>query len=123
MISGSPIVALIWLYRTFFRSRLKRECLFEVSCSEYALRAANIGFRSGLRAIFHRWCLCRDGIVAAHDERQGWGILGRYGQRASASELKQPVRQELYESVASAQKASSHGLDSQRKSDTYLGLR
>ena len=62
-------LSVIWAYRWFVRPFLRRQCLFEPSCSEYALRTFRcVGFRAGVSLVRQRLHACR------WPESVGWTI-------------------------------------------------
>lgn len=108
-VGASLVAGGIHAYRRWLRHRLRRECLFEVTCSEFVLRAARTGgTRQAIRAFVARCRTCRgdysvgglDGVPHA---------VSRCGIRMALEELTPVVRDEVELAYARARDSIASG--------------
>lgn len=105
----SLIAGGIHLYRRFLRTRLRRQCLFEVGCSEFVLHAARTGSTlQAVRAFAARWRSCRgDYSIGSAD-----GVphaLTRCGMPLALQDLVPAVREDVETAYSRARDALSSG--------------
>ncbi|MGY0652921.1 membrane protein insertion efficiency factor YidD [Luteimonas sp. A537] len=106
-IGRTLIVSGIHLYRRWLRSRLRRKCLFDTSCSEFVLRAARTdGTLPALKAFAVRFRTCRGdySIASVHGVPHA---LSRCGSCLPLHELAPAVREEVELAYSEARDASS----------------
>lgn len=73
--SQRGLIALLRLYQRHLSSRLQRTCIFEPSCSEFAVLAiAYNGALVGTRDALRRWVRCRPSSIGGVDYPRGCDI-------------------------------------------------
>jgi putative component of membrane protein insertase Oxa1/YidC/SpoIIIJ protein YidD len=91
-IARKIIISLIWLYRRFGRRLVKRRCIYEQSCSTFALIAlrSNGDLIADLKKIYKRVSGCGISIIYQRDHRQ-CVILNLHGSAISNEELRSEI--------------------------------
>jgi putative membrane protein insertion efficiency factor len=69
------VIAMLRFYQRHLSSRVARKCIFEPSCSSYAMLAvATNGITVGGREAFHRWRRCRPISTGGTDYPKGCDV-------------------------------------------------
>ena len=88
-------IAALRLYRRCLSRRLARTCLFEVSCSEFALAQLSTAQPRAHRRVISRLAMCRPGYVVVRSATGEWGIRCRNGNFVSEEETSRAICAEI----------------------------
>ena len=93
---------LIRLYQQTLSGRIGRVCIYDVSCSRYALEVLgreHVPFWEALRLVWRRLRSCRVAEIVRHADRR-WSLINGLGQTLHESTISSATREQLECSLA-----------------------